>query len=105
MFYKKSISKYSQESTHAFNEKRDLLKALLKRGSNTVFSCEYCKISKNIYFEEHPRMAVSEVRINQPYQRLCEYTFYSNIGCGMNIGRDRCFYIILLITNCIAFNN
>ena len=30
-----------------------------------MLSCEYCKIFKKIYFEEHPRMAVSEVRINQ----------------------------------------
>ena len=31
-----------------------------------MFFCEYCKMFKNsIYFEEHPQMAVSEVRINQ----------------------------------------
>ena len=30
-----------------------------------MFSCEYCKIFKNIYFEEHLRMAISEVRIKQ----------------------------------------
>ena len=28
-----------------------------------------------------------------------------NIGRGVNIGCDRCFYIMLLITSCIAFNN
>ena len=28
---------------------------LLKRDSTQVFSCEYCEIFKNTYFEEHPR--------------------------------------------------
>ena len=46
-------------------KKKTQLKALLKRGSNTVFSCEYCKICKNNYFEEHARTAASEVRINE----------------------------------------
>ena len=26
-----------------------------------MFSCEYCKIFKNNYFEEHPRTAASEI--------------------------------------------
>ena len=30
---------------------------LLKRDSNTGVFCEYCKISRNTYFEEHLRMA------------------------------------------------
>ena len=38
-------------------------------------------------------------RTFQPYhQRLREYRFYVNIGRGVNIGCDRCFYIMLLIT-------
>ena len=45
-------------------------------------------------------------RTFQPYhQRLREYRFYVNMGRGVNIGCDRCFYIMLLITSCIAFNN
>ena len=45
-------------------------------------------------------------RTFQPYhQRLREYRFYVNIGSGVNIGCDRCFYIMLLTTRCIAFNN
>ena len=44
--------------------KKDLLKPLLKRLQHR-FTCEYCKIFKNIYFEEHPRMPVSDVKINQ----------------------------------------
>ena len=28
-----------------------------------MFSCEYCEISKNIYFEEHLRTAASEVTL------------------------------------------
>ena len=28
-----------------------------------MFSCEYCKISKNTYFEEHLRTAASEVTL------------------------------------------
>ena len=39
--------------------------ALLKRGSNTVFSCEYWEIFKNNHFEEHLQTVSSEVRINQ----------------------------------------
>ena len=30
-----------------------------------VFSCEYCKIFKNTYFEEHLRTAASECRLQQ----------------------------------------
>ena len=30
-----------------------------------VFSCEYCEISKNTYFEEHLRTAASECRRQQ----------------------------------------
>ena len=33
--------------------------------SAQVFSCEYCKFFKSNYFEEHPRTAASEIRINQ----------------------------------------
>ena len=33
---------------------------LLKRDSNTVFPCEYCKIFKKTYFEEHLGTAASE---------------------------------------------
>ena len=45
-------------------------------------------------------------RTFQPYhQRLRQYRFYVNIGSGVNIGCDRCFYIMLLTTSCIAFNN
>ena len=37
-----------------------------------------------------------ENRNFQPYhQRLCEYRFYVNISRGVNIGCDRCFYIML----------
>ena len=39
------------------------------------------------------------------HNRLREYRFCVNIGRGVNIGCDRCFYIMLLITSCIAFNN
>ena len=28
-----------------------------------MFSCEYCKISNNIYFEEHLRTTASEVTL------------------------------------------
>ena len=44
--------------------KKDLLKPLLKRLQHR-FTCEYCKIFKNIYFEEHPRVPVSDVKTNQ----------------------------------------
>ena len=32
-----------------------------------MFSCEYCEISKNIYFEEHLRTAASEVTLGSDY--------------------------------------
>ena len=28
-----------------------------------MFSCGYCQVSKNTYFEEHQRMAASEVTL------------------------------------------
>ena len=40
-----------------------------------MFSCEYCKIFKNNYFEEHPRTAASEVRIN-PKWNLRKQVFF-----------------------------
>ena len=33
----------------------------LKRDSDTVFSCEYCKIFKNTYFDENLRTTASAV--------------------------------------------
>ena len=33
----------------------------IKKTTSQMFSCEYCEISKNTYFEEHLRMAASEV--------------------------------------------
>ena len=58
------ISQYSQEDTYvevAFTALRPA--TLLKRDSNTVFSSEYWEISKNTYFEEHPRTTASEVTL------------------------------------------
>ena len=40
-----------------------------------LFSCEYCKIFKNSYFEEHPRRAASEVRI-KPKLNLRKQVFF-----------------------------
>ena len=34
---------------------------LLKYPPTQVFSCEYCEIFKNIYFEEHLRTAASDL--------------------------------------------
>ena len=38
-------------------------KSFLKRDSTQVFSCEYCKIFKNTYFEEHLGTAASWKRV------------------------------------------
>ena len=38
-------------------------KSILKRDSTQVFSCEYCKIFKNTYFEEHLGTAASWKRV------------------------------------------
>ena len=35
-----------------------------------MFSCEYCEISKSIYFEEHLRTAASEVTLGSDSFRL-----------------------------------
>ena len=35
-----------------------------------MFSCEYCEISKSIYFEEHLRMPASEVTLGSDSLRL-----------------------------------
>ena len=35
-----------------------------------MFSCEYCKISKSAYFEEHLRTAASEKTLGRDYLGL-----------------------------------
>ena len=52
-----------------------LIKILLKKAPTQLFSCEHCKIFKNNYFEEHPRTAASEVRIN-PKWNLRKQVFF-----------------------------
>ena len=39
-----------------------------------MFSCEYCEISKNTYFEEHLRTAASEVSIGSDCLGLSFWT-------------------------------
>ena len=54
MFSKKAVlknSQYSQENT--------CVRVPEKETPTQVFSCEYCKIFKNTYFEEHLRTAAS----------------------------------------------
>ena len=36
-----------------------MLESLFNKVAGQVFSCDYCKIFKNIYFEKHLRMAAS----------------------------------------------
>ena len=50
------ILQHSQENTCAFNKvikKETCLKLYEKQAPTQMFSCEYCKICKNNYFEEH----------------------------------------------------
>ena len=83
------ISRYSQENTCvgvSFLIKLQALRpvTLLKRDSDTgFFSCEYCEIFKNTYFEEHLRTAVTE---NIPCSKLenngvIKLYFNSNFSC------------------------
>ena len=58
LFFKKAVLKYFAILTGVFNK-------FLGFQANTVFSCEYCKIFKSNYFEEHLQTAASEARINQ----------------------------------------
>ena len=39
-----------------------------------MFSCEYCEISKNIYFEEYLRTAASEVTLGSDRLGLSFWT-------------------------------
>ena len=65
---------------------------LIKRGSNTeVFSCEYCEILKNTYFEEHcKRLLLLTVIFSQEnnhmmqrYLDLPEPKFHKKLACVM----------------------
>ena len=49
------ITQYSQENTCGVSFQQ-------KEIATQVFSCEYCKIFKKTYFEEHLRTATSERR-------------------------------------------
>ena len=47
---------------------KDLVGVFNKVVPTQVFSCEYCKIFKNTYFEEHPWMAASECCLQQQWR-------------------------------------
>ena len=64
--------------------------------------------------QKQPSRGVTKQKVfgkSQPYhQRLREYRFYVNIGRGVKIGCDRCFYITDVLhyafnIKLIAFNN
>ena len=60
LFYKKSFS----WKFHSIYKRTPVLKSLLtllKKALTQMFSCEYWEISKNTYFEEQVRTAISEV--------------------------------------------
>ena len=56
-----------------------------------MFSCEYWKISKNTYLEEHLRTAASEVTLGSDclglsfwriaFKTVLTYQYYKNISC------------------------
>ena len=57
---------------------------MLKETPTQVFSCEYCKIFKNIYFEEHlPRAAsvsaLDGVCLNHFYQPFIKATMHLHV--------------------------
>ena len=60
VFFKKAVLKHFTILTSVFNKFSDLQ-------VNKVFSCDFCKVFKSNYFEEHLRMAASEARINQKW--------------------------------------
>ena len=65
LFYKKI---YSKTSARVLQEKT--LAALLKRDSNTVSFCEYCKIFKNTYHEEQMQTAAFAEIVSQNLQQI-----------------------------------
>ena len=73
-----------------FHKKTPVLKYLLnkvaghkacnfvkKKTSTPMFSCEYCKIFKNIYYEEHLHTAASEVTLGSDCFGLIFWTVAS----------------------------
>ena len=62
---------------------------LLKRDSNTVFSCEYCEIFKNTYFEEHLRTSASVI---------------PNLFKGLSAGRKTGFKVLDTILEDLSDN-
>ena len=59
---------YSKTSARVLQEKT--LAALLKRDSNTVSFCEYCKNFKNTYHEEQMQTAAFAEIVNQNLQQI-----------------------------------
>ena len=73
------ISRYSQENTCV-----GVSFLILKRDSDTgFFSCEYCEIFKNTYFEEHLRTAVTENILCSKLENngVIKLYFNSNFSC------------------------
>ena len=64
-----------------FNEIAGLIpEILLKETPTQVFSCEYCEIFKNIYFEEHLRMANSEKQNNLPNNKALKSVLRKSVS-------------------------
>ena len=64
---------------------------LLKETPTQVFSCEYCKISKNTDFEEHLRTASSVWRLLTP--SVAWQSFPWKVWVLVNLGKTR-FYAL-----------
>ena len=60
MFYKKPFFKISQYWLENTCVGVSDLQLFWKETPTQLFSCEYCEIFKNTYFEEHLRTATSE---------------------------------------------
>ena len=59
-----SIKKTVLKNFAIFIEK-DLLESLFNKVVPTQFSCEYCKIFKNTYFEKYLKTFASDCRLQQ----------------------------------------
>ena len=58
------------------------LVTLLKKETLTqVFSCEYCEICKNNYFEEHLQKAASEEENSYQVLLALFFVFFLHISC------------------------
>ena len=63
---------------HFFNKVAGLWPAIFfkKKALVQVFSCEFCKISKNIFSTEHPQTTASDQKFSLRFLKVLQLTLY-----------------------------